>query len=232
MSKIKNKIIVFKNKEKSKYEHWDEERKQDILNFPHPYRCLLCSNEPSRGKSNVVLNILLHANKPFKKIYLLHMGGELTREYDSIDYELLNELPDPNDIMFDNDTKKLLIIEDQDFKMFNKNELKKLSRLYGFTSSHRYLSIICSTQDFFSVPVNIRNMQSIYFLWSTRNIDTITQIARRVGLSKKELFSLIQRYLKGNYYNNLCIDMTKGSPAKYRLNGFQKIDFEESNNLL
>lgn len=220
-NKFPNKYIHIPNVEKQNYESWVKGR--NLLNFPHPYRILLCSNQPGLGKTNIVKNILLRANPPFKKIFLFHCGEDNTREYDEIDYECINELPNPTDEMFETDDKKLLIIEDKNFKYMNKDDIRRLDRLYGFVSTHKYLSIICCAQSFFSVPNAIRHMSNVYFIWKMRDIDSLQTIGRRVGLLKEELLYLMKTYLK-KPRDNLCLDLTYDSPAKIRLNGFHIIE--------
>ena len=53
-------------------------------------------------------------------------------------------------------------------------------------------------------------------------MDAMALVARRTGLSKKQFFSIFERFLP-DYHDSLWIDMTSGSKHKLRKNGFQVI---------
>jgi len=221
--KIDKKILILPNYDKDivNKEKWDKDR--DPLNFPHPYRLLLASIQPNVGKTNLIHNILLRANPPFKKIYLFHLGGETTQEYKDVDCELLNEIPEPNDSMFDKKAEKqLLIIEDQNSSYFKKEVMLKFDRFLGYTSSHLGLSIICSTQSFWNVPKPIRELCNIYIIWKSKDIDSLKLIGKKCGLSKEEIIYLMFEYVK-DYHDSLWLDCSKYSPYPVRINGYQII---------
>ncbi len=219
-----NELIIIPNKEKKFHEKWFDGR--NMLNFPHPYRMLLCSIQPSLGKTLWVFNVLLRAQPKFKEIFLLHCGEDVQTEYDDIDYTTLTSLPEINSDTFDHQKKSLLIIEDKNFKYMGKDDLHRLDRAYGYTSTHRNLSIICCSQSFFDVPPSVRRMSNIYVLWKTKDIDSMKTIGRRCGLTKEELYRLIRTYLN-EIHDTLWIDCTKATPYPLRLNGFDNIDKKE-----
>lgn len=223
-----NELIVIPNAEKKRHEKWYTGR--NMLNFPAPYRMLLCSIQPNLGKTNIVKNIILRANPKFQRIFLLHCGNGVQTEYDDIEYECIDEIPEINSDCFNEDKKTLFIIEDKNFKFFTKPDLHKLDRLYGFTSTHSksLLSIIVCSQSFMDVPVSVRRMSNIYVLWRTKDIDSMKTIGRRVGLKKEELLLLIRKYLD-DVHDTLWIDCTKNTPFPIRLNGFDIIDKKENN---
>lgn len=218
--KFPEKILVIPNKEKSFHEKWEKDR--DLLNFPHPYRILLCSIQPNLGKTNIVKNILLRADPPFKEIFLLHCGEDFQTEYDDVNYKILKDLPEINSDIFNPKIKTCLILEDENFKFFNKDQLRILDRCYGFISTHRNLSIICCSQSFFDVPPSVRRMSNIYVLWKTKDLDSMKTIGRRCGLQKEELFDLIKKNLI-DAHDTLWIDCTKNSPAPIRRNAYETI---------
>ncbi len=218
--RLPEKIMVIPNKEKSFHEKWEPNR--DKLNFPHPYRMLLCSIQPNLGKTNIVKNILMRAEPRFKVIFLLHCGEDVQTEYDDIEYTIITEVPEMTSDMFDNDTKSLLIIEDKNFKYMSKKDLHRLDRAYGFVSTHRSLSIICCSQSFMDVPCSIRRMSNIYVLWKSKDLDSMKTIGRRCGLLKEELMHLMRTHLK-DAHDTLWIDCTKNTPMPIRLNGFQEL---------
>ena len=217
-------IIHIPNPEKKFHESWYKGRNK--LNFPSPFRIFLASNQPNMGKTNIIKNIIIRANPKFKKIYLFHIGGKYSKEYDDIDFELLDEIPEPDDDIFDPKIKKLLIIEDKNFKFMTKQDLFRLDRAYGFTSTHRNLNICCACQSFFSCPTSVREMSNVYILWKTRDLDSLKTIGRRVGLKKEEIYELMKQHLK-EPRDSLWIDNTFNTPYKLRKNGFEIIKFDE-----
>jgi len=221
-----NELIIIPNPEKKFHEKWFKGR--NLLNYPHPYRMLLCSIQPNLGKTLWVKNILIRARPKFKEIFLLHCGEDVQTEYDDVEYTCIRRIPPINSTMFNPKVKSLLIIEDKNFKFMTKEDLHRLDRAYGFTSTHRNLSIICCSQSFFDVPVSVRRMSNIYVLWKNKDLDSMKTIGRRCGLKKEELYRLIKKYLK-DAHDTLWIDCTKNSPYPLRLNGFCPIDLKENN---
>lgn len=225
MTKLPEQLIIFPNNEKKFHEKWEPGRHK--LNFPHPFRILLCSIQPHLGKTNWIWNILLHISPKFKRILLLHCGEDQTTEYDLIDYECLSELPEPTAQIFNDDKKTLLILEDKNFSFMNKEQLHRLDRLYGHNSTHRNLSIMCASQSFMDVPPSVRRMSNIYVLWYTRDLDSFKTIGRRCGLLKEELMYLVREYIK-DAHDTIWIDCTKQSPYPLRRNAFELISIPDS----
>lgn len=211
-----NKIVVFKNLDKDGwYEEWTEDR--NLLNFPHPYRCIVSAN-PGSGKTNLIKNILLRAKPYFQTIFLCHFDDE-TKEYNDVDVFRLDELPDARSNLFTTKKKQLLIIDDYDFASLNKFQLSNLRSLFKYASTHKGLSIIIATQDFFNLPALIRRLSDVYFIWKgSADIDSLMLIGRRIGFSKPEFKKLMDMCV--NKFDNICVDFTIGSPAKIRHNGY------------
>lgn len=215
----KTKLIVFENKDKKGwYEKWDDRR--DLLNFPHPFRCIVSAN-PGSGKTNMIKNLIIKAKPHFQKIYLCHFDEE-TKEYDDVDVIKLEGIPDSRAQMFTPKKKSLLIIDDYDFEDLNKQELANLRSLFKYGSTHRGLSIVVASQNFFSIPVIVRRLCNIFFIWKgTCDIDSLTQIGRKIGFKKEDFEELI--VLCKSKYDNICIDLTIDSPAAVRFNGYTLI---------
>ncbi len=213
-------LIHIPNPEKKYHESWVNGRNK--LNFPHPFRMLLLGGVNS-GKTNIIKNIILRANPSFKEIFLYHCGGRYVKEYDDIEFENLEDIPEPDDEIFDPKIKKLLIIEDKEFKFMDKQELKRLDRVFGYVSTHRNLSILCTGQDFFNLPPPVRRMSNIFVIWKTKDTDSLKTIGRRVGLKKEELIHLMNTYLKSKR-DSLWLDSTFKTPYPIRKNGFKQID--------
>lgn len=222
--KNKNQIIVFKNKDKEGwYEEWQKGR--DLMNFPHPFRMIISAN-PGSGKTNMIKNVIVRAKPYFKRIYLCHFD-EQTKEYDDIDVIKLDEIPDSRSTLFRPSIKSLLIIDDYDFKSLNYLQLNNLRSLFKYGSTHRGLSIIIATQDFFHVPSIIRRLSNVYFIWrGSSDLDSLWQIGRRVGYTKEEFRQLMD--LCCNKFDQICIDMTVSSPAPVRYNGYTLVKSEKS----
>jgi len=68
LSKVK-KLKHIDNPDKKGHEKWSESRK--MINFPHPYRCLI-SGPPNSGKTTCVLNLLVGATPIFDNIFIIH----------------------------------------------------------------------------------------------------------------------------------------------------------------
>ena len=72
--KLPKELIHIKNLDKSWHESWDDKEDEnglDILDFPHPFRMLLCGKVNAR-KTNTIKNIIIRQNPPFENIYLFH----------------------------------------------------------------------------------------------------------------------------------------------------------------
>lgn len=215
------KILMIENKEKKFHEKWLAGR--DELNFPHPYRLLLASHSPNVGKTLWVKNIVLRADPKFQEIFLLHCGEDETTEYDEIECTKLKELPPVNNTIFNRDVKTLLICEDKNFEYSDKTQRHRLDRWYGYASTHKNVSIICCSQNFFAVPSPIRAMTNVFCLWKTRDLDQMKCIGRRVGLMKEEIQLLMRKYIK-DVHDTIWIDCTKNTPMPIRRNGWEAID--------
>jgi hypothetical protein len=217
-----DKIVVFDNKEKAFQEQWTKDR--NLANFPHSFR-LIASGKPGSGKTNAILNVFLHINPPFKKIYLLHCGDDV-KEYQDLDYEKLDEIPAPNDPIFDRKVKTLLILEDRSLNNLNKEQFYRLDRLYGFCSSHLSVSICTNSQSLFTVPKVVRDMSNVFLIWKTRDSDMMKCIGRRLGLTKEEMMMIIREHII-EPHDFLVLDDTFNTPYPLRKNIFEILPFND-----
>jgi hypothetical protein len=213
-----NKIIPIECADKRFQEKWYSSR--NMLNFPHSFRMIMCG-PPSSGKSTVIKNILIRTEPPFEEIIVCHYGADDTEEYDDLeDITMLNELPDPGDIKPDG--KKLLIIEDLEFRMMKKHEKVKLDRLFGYVSSHKSCSVILTAQDSFNVPPCARRTANVFCLWRSPDVNALSQMATRTGYRSKDFIKLFDTYIK-KQHDFIMIDLTKDTPYPLRINGFTNI---------
>lgn len=213
------KIYALDNIDKKNHEKWTEGR--DLMNIPSPYRCVL-TGRPNSGKSTVIKNFILRADPGFKMIFLLHPDPN-TQEYDDLGHlTRLKEIPEPtfwsNPII--KDIKKLLIIDDVNLKSLSMKQKKNLDRLFGFVSTHCFLSICCTAQDFYQLPINIRRYSNVFCIWKSRDLSNIKTLARRVGLDVDE-FTKIYKENLNDWYDFLVVDATKQSPGYVRKNGYE-----------
>lgn len=214
MKQLKNEIIAFKNPDKGFHEKPDP---KNPSNFPAPFRMCLCA-KPNAGKTNIVKHIVIHQNPPFQRILIYHIDPQ-TREYDDMDGEFIDEIPNIEEI--DPSVKNLLIIEDINLKSLKKEQKELLDRYMGYVSTHRNLSIIITAQRALCIPPNIRGLSNVICLWKTHDSNLLSQISGRIGLTPDEMKFLFKKYIKSNY-DFICIDLTHGT--NYSKNFFTPIN--------
>jgi hypothetical protein len=217
---IKKKLIIFDCEDKidKNRERWTPARDWD--NFPAPYRCILCG-PPNSGKSSVIKNLLIDAKPGFDVILLLHFS-QTTKEYEKMDCDILDGMPDPESFIEDDGLKKLLIIEDIEYSHMSKDDLQKLDRLYGYTSSHCNLSIYLTSQEFNKIPVCARRNSNVFIIFKSNDHDYLWRMAMKCGLRKND-FDHIFINLCNARHDALWIDFTINTPAPLRKNGFERI---------
>lgn len=226
---LPRKIIVLKNVDKSEHEKWDELHKKNIANFPCP--CRICvTGLPNKGKTNMIKNILLNARPLYDNVWVVNSDGPASREWDDIEpTEILTEVPEAKyftDLSeSDNKKKNILIIDDVEFTASNKHELANLYLLTRYISTHRNLTIIFSHQSFFDVPKLIRKMCNVYIIYQPRAIGETSLIEDRCGLPSGLLDHLFNG-IASEFRDNICLDYTEGTPAKFRLNLFDILDID------
>jgi len=222
---MRNQYIKLKgNKDKGFQESWS--KKKDLLDIPWAFRGIFCG-PPSSGKSFITKQIILKSRPMYKKVVVVHYGGEDTLDYDEIDgvdVVPLSALPDPTEIN-PGKQKMLLVLEDVPLSSLNREQKQKIDRLYGYSSSHRGVSIIVCSQDVFDVPVGARRSSNIFVLWKTPDLNALQTMASRTGFTAREFRNLFK--LCKNKFDCIMIDLTEGSPAPLRLNCYQPILMKE-----
>jgi hypothetical protein len=218
-TKFPKEIIPIHNADKKFHETWTPDR--DPLDFPHPYRAILVAS-PNSGKTCMIINILLRSNPYFQKIYLMHADPEATKEYDVFDdVEHIKSVPPPE--FFDPEKKQIFILDDVEFSNLNKIEKGYLNRLFGYSSTHKNLSVLCTSQTWVSIPATARRCTNIFFLWKNIDRGSFSQLALRLGMEPQKLHDLSNKYLIGSH-DSLCIDRTKNTPYPLRRNGYELIE--------
>lgn len=217
---LPDEIIPIHNKDKGFHEHWYPSR--NLLDFPHPFRMILAS-KPNCGKTTIILNLILRVTKgknPFQKIIVVHADPENTHEYESLDCEMLSQIPSADE--FPGDRKCLVILEDIPLMDLSLSQKSRLERLYGYVSTHKNISVILTTQDIFRVLPTVRRCTNIFVIFNSHDADHVRSLARKLGIGPETLVSSLKTNCAGSH-DSLWIDMTPNSPARVRLNGFQKI---------
>jgi len=216
--RLPNKILPMPSSDKKGWrEKWYEGR--NMLNLPHSFR-LLCLGPPDSGKSTLIKNIIIRAKPEFDRILLYHFatGGE----YDDCDVEHIDEI-DPLDYEGNCD-KTLLIIEDCNFKNCSKEMKYNLNRLFGYTSSHCNVSVAITAQNPYDISVDLRRSANAVAIWRNHDMNSLNTLASRTGIKKNQMEYVMCNVLK-NPHDFLMIDLQNNSPAKYRINGFNPINF-------
>jgi hypothetical protein len=217
--KLPNELIFLKNRDKDNHESWSNGR--NLLNFPKPYRMLLFGS-PNSGKTNFIHNVIMRADPPFEKIYVFHPDSQ-SREYAMLGdhIEMLESMPDK--LFCDPKLKNLLILDDIEYKNLSKVDKASLDRLTGYTSTHRNCSVMLTSQDAINVPPSVRRNSNIFVLYkNVPDLNSLAQVASKISLTADKLFSIFNSCMP-NQRDSLCIDLTQGTPAKMRINGFKKI---------
>ena len=139
-------------------------------------------------------NIIVHKSPVYERI-VIYTPLEETNEYEDVEAELINEIPDLS--FFDKDIRNCLILDDMDPKNLSKVERARLSALFRLGASHKNIDIYNITQDPSDLLPAIRRLANVVIMW--RNCDLV-QMSRR---AKK--FN-IDVYMLKHVFNNICTD--------------------------
>jgi hypothetical protein len=219
--RLPNKILALPNADKAFHEKWYKGR--NMLNIPHPFRCVALG-PPNCGKGTVIKNIILRTKPEFEEIFLIHCDPEYTKEWDDIDATMLKDIPAPDE--WEGRVKTLVILDDLEFKGMNKEQKRNLNRLFGFVSTHKHISCILAAQDCFNVPAACRRCSNLWVLWRCPDLDAMATCARKTGM-KSNSFNTIFNDLMMSDHDSLWLDMTSKSPYPMRKNGFTIINKED-----
>jgi len=216
-------IHVMKNPDKGFHEKWN--RGRSLACFPHPFVVCLLSVK-NRGKTNTIVNIFLQhqiSNKPFQRLIVIGPSNGAT-EYKELEPTcILDDIPPLE--AFDKNIKTMVVFDDFDMSKLNNVQKKNLSQLVR-CHTHIGVSVAISYQSFFDTPTIVRNCANQFILWRTHNRNEASCIAKKVGLNKNQLQYLLDKYMV-SHYDNLCIDLSKDSPAFLRKNLLEKLDIPD-----
>lgn len=214
----RGKLIHFPNRDKTFHEKWSSN--DDLCNFPHPFRLVACG-PPNSGKTTVIFNIIAHQQPDFDKIVVVHGDPLFTKEYEILGggVELVGEIPKISEVK--GTEKCLIIIDDIPLTCMGKEQQVNINRLFGFTSTHKNVSCIVTSQDAFSIPVSVRRSSNIFVLWNSPDLDSISTLARKTGLKAEQLKAIFQKFT--SKHEALWVDLTDDSPATLRKDCYQII---------
>lgn len=210
-------LLPFPNQDKVFHETWHPGR--DLGNFPHPYRAIL-AGPPNSGKSTCIKNIMCRANPPFEQIVLISPDPNFSKEYTGIKLVSLTKCPPPEE--FPGDKKMLVVMDDLEYSSMSKKELGNISRLFGYVSTHKNVTVLMSAQDPISVPKCARRLANLFIFSKAPDVGAMAAIAKKVCLTPKRLMDLLSFCQKP--YDALWLDYTKDSPAPVRLNCYDVIE--------
>lgn len=217
--RLPNKILALPNADKAFHEKWYKGR--NMLNIPHPFRCVALG-PPNCGKGTIIKNLILRAKPQFEEIFIIHCDPEYTKEWDDVCCnEMMSEIPAPD--QWEGEVKTLVILDDLEFKGMDKIQKRNLDRLFGFVSTHKNISIVLAAQDTFNVPPIVRRCSNLWVLWKMSDMDSLAQTARKSGM-KATAFNTIFNELMMDNHDSLWIDTTAGSPYPLRKNGYTLIN--------
>ena len=223
---LPDKIVVIKNAEKDKgnwVEKWDTGRSPGLL--PHPFR-LLALGGVGRGKTNCMKNIFLKhqaSTKKFQKLIIITCSEEST-EWDDCEYdELMTEIPDLD--MFDGEEKTCVILDDFETIKISKEQLRKLSTLMRFISSHRNVSVMLGYQSYFDCPSICRKVANCFMIYKQTSRQEMDTIANRVNLTSENMRYLFKHVITGTY-DHLFVDKTIATPYPLRRNIDEAIEMD------
>ena len=226
---MKNKgIIPIDNPDKEWHEDWKDRvvkgqrYHRHPMNIPHPFRAVLLG-PPNVGKTTIGLNLVMYQKPVFEHVFVIHVDGEYTREYDALEnFELLDHIPDPD--WWPGEVKSLVIIDDKEIKGLPKEQKRALDRLFGYVSTHKNISVILTSQDAFNTPPIVRRCANLWVLWKTKDADSVGMIGRKAGLKVDDLRLFFRKF---GDYDSLWIDSTPKTPYPLRINGVEIIKGED-----
>ena len=225
--KLPKEILIIKNPDKFYHENWKTPKNRDPLDIPHPYRIVICG-KPNSGKSMLAKNILLRASKPFEKIIICHYDGHDTKEYEDLgDIKMLDYIPNPRDKeLFDPKYKTLLIFDDLEFQYIPKEQKKYLDRFFGYSTTHKNMSIILCAQNLTNIPVAVRRMANVFIMFKVPDMELLYLMGRKLGIKKDNFNRIFEDNIK-SYHDSIWFDLSAGSPFPLRRNGYLILDINK-----
>jgi hypothetical protein len=222
LGKAPRQLVEMSNPDKKKHEKY--KKGHNPIRFPKPFRCVILGKVNS-GKSYLARHILLaHQGcaPKFEEIHIVHGCADThTKEYDDIEAtSVSNTIPRYDE--FEPSIQKLLICDDIDFTSLPVQEMKNLSELVRFGSTHCNMSIMLLHQSWFRIPKIVKDCANVFIIFRPHDNDELATIGRRVGLKKENIFDIFNNHLP-EWRDSLCINLIPGAPHKFSKNLFEPI---------
>jgi DNA polymerase III delta prime subunit len=221
-------IIVIKNKDKDEknwMEEWSKPVNRSPGHLPHPFR-LLALGPPGKGKTNYAkLLFLKHqaSSKPFERLVVVGCDLSSQEWIDTAPNMILDSLPPLS--LFEDGIKTCLILDDYNQSKLKGDEMKTLTTLFRYTSTHKNLSIMCSYQSFFDCMSICRKTANVFILYKPTSKQETKTISNRIGLDANVLKNLFKEFCT-EYHDMVMVDKTKKTPYPIRKNIYEIIDIE------
>lgn len=218
-------IVPMPNPDKKKHESY--KKSHNPIRFCKPFRCCILGKVNS-GKSLIAKHILMahqEKNPKFEEVHIIHGCSDThSSEYDDVEpTSYRSDIPSYEE--YDPKPHKLLIFDDVDFTIMSGQELRNLSELFRFGSTHCNISILLMHQSWFRIPKIVKDCSNVFVIFRPHDNDELATIGRRVGLKKEKIFQIF-RDLLPNWRDSLLINLIPNAPYKYGKNLFQPIDEE------
>ena len=208
------------NPDKKKHESYKPS--DNPIRFPKPFRCCILGKVNS-GKSLIAKHILMahQEKKPkFEEVHIVH-GCQSSTEYDDVEPTTIrSDIPHYDE--YDPSIHKLLILDDVDFTSLPQDQLKNLSELVRFGSTHCNISILLMHQSFFRIPKIVKDCSNVFVIFRPHDNDELFTIGRRVGLKKEEILDIFRKHLP-KWRDSLLINLIPDAPFKFGKNLFTAI---------
>ena len=223
LPKLPKYIIPLPNADKTWHETWDFPPNRDLLNFIHPFRAVLFAT-PNSGKTTTIKNIILRADPPFENVIICHADAKNSKDYIDLgpNIKMISEIPTPEQ-WGQNRVKTLCIMDDLDQKSLSKQQKMCLSRAFGYCSTHCNLSLCLTQQCAFECLPIVRRCSNIMIFWDQLDKDSLSRMSSKAGLKASNLRTIFSTICT-KPRDSLWIDMTNGSPAPLRRNGYDVIE--------
>lgn len=232
--KLPRTIVPIENHDKDFHESWkDRGDDPDLMNVPHPFQMCI-SGRPGSGKTCALINMILHQDPPFERVFILHADRENTTEYDPLwkstkqttrpdNIVMLESIPKPDE-WFDlvDGHKSIVIIDDVDLSGLDKVDKSSINRLFGYCSTHCNLSVCATNQIFFKIPSDVRRQCNFFVLYKLIDTSCIKNLATRCGIKNESLMKIFDEHLQSQH-DAIWLDYTKGTPCNIRKNCFTPI---------
>ena len=134
-----------------------------------------------------------------------------------------DEIPDSD--TFSKENINLCIMDEVVVNKLNKEQEKRLNKLFTYVSSHKRCTVILCGHDYSQIPPPVRRSVDVFIVWKLHDYESQKQLCKKFGLKNSSLYTFFKNYAKSKY-DFLMVDMLDNSPAKFRLNGYYPLNPE------